>query len=80
MIGRGEQIKLDMVAEEGGDVVPVIFDSGDEHFFILVPILFELVSKDVECLVVCILFNSGPSFKTVDDELETDLSILIANR
>lgn len=66
--------------EEGSDVVPILLDRVFSVLQVMVPMPFQLVHENAELLVIGIFFHRGPSFEAVDDETETDLCVLHADR
>jgi len=60
---------LDRYFKKSIDVVPIIFDGVNQLDVVSIPMLFELICKDIELLVVCVLINGGLSLQAVDNEL-----------
>ena len=66
------------ISQERSYIVPVLTDSLDKLFLVCLPMSFQLVGKNVECLVIYIMFDCCSSFKAVYDKFETQLSILVS--
>ena len=71
---------MNLISQERIDIVPVFFDSGNQHLLIFFPILLKFIGEDVESLIVGIFLDGGSSLKTIDNQFQGDLSIHIANR
>lgn len=55
-------------SEKTSDIVPVLLNGSRKERMVGVPIFFQIISKDVEHLIVDVLVDTCSPFETVNDQ------------